>query len=376
MVIIYMVMLVPVVVGFVSLGVDFGHVQVVKQELEHASEAAARAAVSQLAGGVTTVQNTAVTWGAKDYADGSPVVIDPNNDVVFGTWTSGTRSFSVLSGAARSSANAIQVYARHTAARGTAVQLYFGGVIGIASCDTTASCIVTPGGTTISYPSGFAGASSFFNLNSSATVNGSNLQLSDGGTLEQSSAWFSTAQNITNFTTNFTFQVNNGDNTGCGITFTIQTDGSSAIGFSGHGYGYGSDTSGGTVYMPNSMCIVLGTVDGNSASACLTACVTGGAPPAYGTTTNLLPSSIDFRTGDVFAVQLTYNGTTLTETITDNTTHATFTQSYTINIPAIVGSNTAQVGFTGGTGGSHVATQNVLTWTYSSTAGSLIVQNQ
>src|SRR5262249_49375020 len=42
-----------------------------------------------------------------------------------------------------------------------------------------------------------------------------------------------------------------------------------------------------------------------------------------------------------------------------------FTTSFKVNIPSVVGGNTAFVGFTGGTGGS-TATQEILTWTYSS----------
>jgi hypothetical protein len=63
------------------------------------------------------------------------------------------------------------------------------------------------------------------------------------------------------------------------------------------------------------------------------------------------------------AVQLVYNGTTLTMTITDTVTQATYTTSFTINIPSTVGGNTAYVGFTGGTGGL-TATQEILAWTY------------
>ena len=50
-------------------------------------------------------------------------------------------------------------------------------------------------------------------------------------------------------------------------------------------------------------------------------------------------------------MQLTYNGATLTVVITDTVTNATATQTYTVNIPAIVGGETAYVGFTGGSGG-------------------------
>jgi hypothetical protein len=61
---------------------------------------------------------------------------------------------------------------------------------------------------------------------------------------------------------------------------------------------------------------------------------------------------------------MTYDGTTLTMTITDTTTPAdTFTTSWPINIPATVGGNTAFVGFTAGTGGQ-TATQEIVNWTY------------
>ncbi len=53
--------------------------------------------------------------------------------------------------------------------------------------------------------------------------------------------------------------------------------------------------------------------------------------------------------------------------IADTQTGSTATQAYTVNIPSIVGSPTAYIGFTGGTGspGSVAAVQNILTWNYS-----------
>jgi hypothetical protein len=60
---------------------------------------------------------------------------------------------------------------------------------------------------------------------------------------------------------------------------------------------------------------------------------------------------------------LTYDGTTLTLTLTDTVTNATFTASQAINIPSTVGADTAWAGFTAGTGGT-VSTQEILTWTY------------
>jgi hypothetical protein len=67
----------------------------------------------------------------------------------------------------------------------------------------------------------------------------------------------------------------------------------------------------------------------------------------------------------VVNAQFSYNGTVLTLTMTDASTLKSFTTSWTVNIPATVGGNTAYAGFTAGTGGT-TATQEVLTWTYSS----------
>jgi hypothetical protein len=50
-------------------------------------------------------------------------------------------------------------------------------------------------------------------------------------------------------------------------------------------------------------------------------------------------------------------------TITDNVTKASASQSYTVNIPKIVGKDTAFVGFTGGSGGL-TAVQDIIDWVY------------
>ena len=60
---------------------------------------------------------------------------------------------------------------------------------------------------------------------------------------------------------------------------------------------------------------------------------------------------------------LSYNGTVLTETVTDTVTGATYTNNYTANIPSLVAGNIAYVGFGGGTGAATV-TQDLQSWTY------------
>ena len=69
---------------------------------------------------------------------------------------------------------------------------------------------------------------------------------------------------------------------------------------------------------------------------------------------------------------ITYDGINLNLTLTDEITLATWSQSFTVNILAVVGGNTAYVGFTGGTGGL-TSSQKLLAWTY--LAGAPIVPN-
>ena len=78
---------------------------------------------------------------------------------------------------------------------------------------------------------------------------------------------------------------------------------------------------------------------------------------------NLTGTGINLHDGDYFNTTVTYDGTNLVLTITDYVTLATWSQSFPINIPAIVGGNTAYVGFTGGTGGN-TSSQKILSWTY------------
>ena len=71
---------------------------------------------------------------------------------------------------------------------------------------------------------------------------------------------------------------------------------------------------------------------------------------------------------------MTYNGTTLTMTITDTANPSqTFTTSWPVNIPSAVGGTSAYVGFTGATGGS-MATQQILTWSFASGKPPLVFQ--
>ncbi len=218
---------------------------------------------------------------------------------------------------------------------------------------TVAASQVTTG---IDFSGGFAASQGQMILNGSTDLDGSRLQLTDGGQYEAGSAWYSTPVNIQAFTTNFTFQlVNPGAD---GITFAIQNDDTSAIGPTAGNLGYG--------YIPNSMAIKFDLFNNRGEGSDSTGLYVDGAPPIM-PAIDMTSSGVNLHSGDIMAVQVVYNGTTLTLTITDTVTNATFSTSFTINIPATVGGNTAYMGFTGSTG-TFTASQEILTWTYTPAA--------
>jgi hypothetical protein len=223
----------------------------------------------------------------------------------------------------------------------------------------TVTAATAPG--SINYSSGFSATG--LALNGNATISGTHLRITDGGTYEASGAWFASPVNVQTFTTDFTFQITPASPyTADGFTFTIQSAGASAVGPGGGGLGYGPDSPGGAPGIPNSVAIKFDLSDNAGEGDNSTGLYINGASPTTPAVT--LGGGVDLHSGDAFQVHMTYDGTTLTMTITDITnTTLTFTTSWTVNIPGTVGGSTALVGFTGGSGGL-TATQDILTWTY------------
>ena len=128
-------------IAMASLAVDFGHVQLARRQLQDAADAAALAAAADLSTSTTAAQNTAVAIGAANSCDGTSVVVDPNNDVQFLDYNSATRQSTVLTGSARSTANAVRVSLSRTQAKGNPVALTFAKILGMSTCDihTTAT---------------------------------------------------------------------------------------------------------------------------------------------------------------------------------------------------------------------------------------------
>jgi hypothetical protein len=123
-----------------SLAVDFGRYQVVKNELRRAADAAARAAASAISS-PTGARQLAYDYALQNKADGQPVVLDkaPDGagDIIFGNWDATTRTFKPLTGTGEGTGNAVKVFARRLASRGTAIPLVFTKLLpgAMGSCD-------------------------------------------------------------------------------------------------------------------------------------------------------------------------------------------------------------------------------------------------
>ncbi len=212
------------------------------------------------------------------------------------------------------------------------------------------------------------------------------LELTDGGFGEAGGAFLKNRVGIQNFTSTFTFQITPGTSPMAdGMAFVIQGDGPAALGPPGGGLGYGADTVGLGGGLPRSLALKFDIYNNSGEGINSTGIFTGGRSPTIrqpglgagfpDTSIDLTGTGIDLHSGHPFAVTLTYDGTTLTETIRDTVTNATFTATYVVNIAALVGSDVGYVGFTGGTGGL-TAVQDLLSWTFQTTIPNRVPQPQ
>jgi hypothetical protein len=201
----------------------------------------------------------------------------------------------------------------------------------------------------INFSGGFAAGS--VTLNGSAQLNGSKLRLTNGSANQVASAFYPSPVNVQAFTSDFTFQLTSAS--ADGFMFVLQNQGPSALGAFGMDLGYRGITK--------SLGIKFDLYNNSGEGANSTGLYTGGARPTT-PSTDLTPSGINLHSGNPFKVHLTYNGTTLMVTLTDTVTNKSASQSYTVDLPTILGSNSAYAGFTAGTGTS-AAVQDVLNWT-------------
>lgn len=339
------------------------------------------------AGTIPAVSNNLLTWSfSQGYASRLSA---PTFSVAGGSYASGQSvSLSGPSGAA--------IYYTTNGQQPTTSSNKYTGPISVSSSEVVQAIAIEAGFTDspvavanyeiasagtplINFPNGFAAASNLVTVNGIAKFNGSALQLTDTGVLEAGSAWYAVPVNVSSFTTNFTLQLSSA--AANGMTFTIQNQppassdssilyvsgGPHAIGNNQSGLGYSGSTGGvggQNAGLLSSAAVIFDLYNG---SGDLTGLYTNGAMPT-GSSVDMTSSGLSLHSGNPLNVTLNYDGTTLTQTVTDTKTKATFSKSWAINIPTIVGGSTAYVGFTGATGGL-TAVQQVSSWTYATSSG-------
>lgn len=231
---------------------------------------------------------------------------------------------------------------------------------------------ITPARATMGGGSGISGFSDF-TLNqggpasTAPSISGSALEITEDGVFGQyNSAICDTPQNIGNFTASFVYQESynpevSGLSPADGATFVIENDprGVNAFGFGGSDLGYAGQFENASP-ITNSVAIALNIYNGHIVGTNL---LTGGDDNGVYLTT----PPVSLKSGDPILVSLVYNGTKLTETLTDEHTLESVTKSYTVDIPTEVGGSTAYIGFTGATGGG-TATQTISDFSYSSSS--------
>jgi hypothetical protein len=208
---------------------------------------------------------------------------------------------------------------------------------------------------TLNFANGFNLSSGLITYNGTAKVIGNLAQLTDmSTTLEAGSLFSNSPVAITNFSTTFQFQESAGNGTADGFTFTLQNDGLNALGSDGMGLGYAT--------LASSVAVKFDLYSNSGEGVDSTGLYTNGAVPTT-PSVDMTSSGVNLHSGDLMTAMLAYNGTTLTETVTDTVTKAVFSTQYAVNIPALTGP-TAYVGFTGATGGA-IDTQDIVNWTFS-----------
>jgi hypothetical protein len=195
-------------------------------------------------------------------------------------------------------------------------------------------------------------------------------RLTDKGTGEISSIYYQNRVNVNQFRNSFIFQIlsggpgdtsNGSGNDSDGFTFTIQNEGLAAMGLGGGNLGYGDG-------IHNSVAVKFDTVPNGwdkvpDPSFSSTGLYANGQTPAGGT--DLLQSNVNLRSQHPMRVDMEYDGATLFVAISDLVTGAIAREYYKVDIPHVIGSQTAFVGFTAATGDGSSA-QDLLKWYWAS----------
>jgi hypothetical protein len=209
-----------------------------------------------------------------------------------------------------------------------------------------------------------------FSTTSDLTANGSaffttNLLELTNAPGQAGSAFSNTRFTVANFTNTFRVRLHEGTQPAYadGFTFILQANGPTALGSAAAGIGYQG--------IDHSVAVVFSTFQhaGDPSTTSVGLALNGAAPVNPIDTT---PGGLLLNSQDPKDIQLSYDGTALTVRIQDiDQPQLIFTASFMVNIPQVIGSDTAYVGFTGGSGSGTPPAwelEDVLSWKFTSQA--------
>ena len=199
------------------------------------------------------------------------------------------------------------------------------------------------------FDGGFTDAGDRLRLNGHAAIVDGRLRLTNGGSKQAATAFARHPMSVAAFTTQFDFQLTKAF--ADGITFIVQGTGDRALGSNGQGLGYQG--------IGKSVAVKFDLYEDADSMGLFV----DGASPRGGNSVSFRQSKIDLRSGHKFRVSMRYADARLEVTITDLQTQARFSQQYTVDIPALVGSPVGFVGF-GASTGQMTAVQEIVNWTY------------
>ncbi|HEX4120784.1 MAG TPA: LamG-like jellyroll fold domain-containing protein [Verrucomicrobiae bacterium] len=301
------------------------------------------------------------------YTDISPVLtlVEPGAPVTFTVGMYGTppityqwylNSTNAISGATNSSYTFLASVGTNT------YNVVATNEAGTASSSSSTATVI--GSTTIGFGESGSGWSSFGG--SSFTGSPAELEITGGTQNEARTAFFITPQNIEGFLASFTYTPTPGDsaNLGNGATFVLQNSSGGVLirGGLGQELGYYGITP--------SVALEFDLEKNSSPGGAGINWETNGLTAQIEGLPNGKTGSINIGSGDPIGVTVYYDypAGQLDVAMVDETNSATFHTNYTVgDLGALLGSDTAYVGFTGGTAADD-SIQTISDFTYSSTS--------
>jgi Concanavalin A-like lectin/glucanases superfamily/Immunoglobulin domain/Immunoglobulin I-set domain len=190
-------------------------------------------------------------------------------------------------------------------------------------------------------------------VNGNPTFNGTTnvIEMTDNAGGEARSAWFGSPLYVGGFEASWYYQLTSTNNPADGCAFVLQDSpaGLSALGSGGGALGYGGPDGTTTPGITPSVALGMNVYNGH---------VRGIHVLTNGIGVNSSAGIQYDLTGPVFLTSLDpilfkvkYLGSQMNVMLTDTVSNTVFTTNYTVNVPGVVRTNLALVGFTGGTGG-------------------------